>query len=159
MECAMPSSPEERRPRELSSAPSRESTEETLRRLEQRLDRASQAAERLIAEAAVDAARAGAGRRDNDPGGAGGGTQDSAEPPPSGWQIPDDAGTSPSPDLDPFVGLVQALVDLIPPELQQRLAAALRELLLALRALIDWYLERLERGRQPSVEPEDIPIL
>ena len=151
----MPSSPEERQPLEPASAPAGEprsapapgSTEETLRRLEQRLDRASQAAERLIAEAAAEAARAG------------GGTQGSAEPPPAGWQIPDDAGTSPAPDLDPFVGLVQALLDLIPPELQRRLAAALRELLLALRALIDWYLERLERQREPSVELEDIPIL
>ena len=155
----MPSSPEERQARVPPSAPPRESTEETLRRLEQRLDRASQAAERLIAEAAAEAARAGAGPRDDDPGAAGDGTQGSAEPPPSGWQIPDDAGTSPSPDLDPFVGLVRALLDLIHPELQQRLAAALRELLLALRALIDWYLERLERRREVSLEPEDIPIL
>ena len=37
--------------------------------------------------------------------------------------------------------------------------AALRELLLALRALIDWYLERLERRREQSVEVQDIPIL
>jgi hypothetical protein len=46
----------------------------------------------------------------------------------------------------------------VPPELQRRLAVALRELLLALRALIDWYLERAERrGAAPS-EVQDIPI-
>ena len=115
-----------------------------------------------MAEAAAEAARAGAGRGEpgrsqEEPGGAGD-KHGSAEIPPAGWQIPDDAGTSPAPDLDPFVGLVQALLDLIPPELQRRLAAALRELLLALRALIDWYLERLERRRESSVELEDIPI-
>ncbi len=49
--------------------------------------------------------------------------------------------------------------DLIPPDLQQRLIAALREVLLALRALIDWYLERLERRREQGVEIQDIPIL
>ena len=164
----MPSSPEERQPREPASAPPREpasappresesasapppgSAEEALRRIEQRLDRASQAAERLIAEAAAEAARTGTG-------GAGGGTQGSTEPPPAGWQIPEDT-TPPSPDIDPLVGLFQALRDLIPPELQRRLAAALRELLLALRALIDWYLERLERRREQSDELEDIPI-
>ena len=49
--------------------------------------------------------------------------------------------------------------DLIPPDLQQRLIAALREVLLALRALIDWYLERLDRQREQGVEIQDIPIL
>ena len=39
--------------------------------------------------------------------------------------------------------------DLIPPELQQRLAEALREVLQALRDLLDWYLERLS-GDGPS---------
>src|SRR5206468_2543751 len=81
-----------------------------------------------------------------------------AKPPPAGWQTPEDARAA-TPDLDPFVALVGALRDLVPPELQRRLVAALRELLLALRALIDWYLERLERRRGQSVEVEDIPIL
>ena len=48
--------------------------------------------------------------------------------------------------------------DLVPPEVVERLAAAVRELLLAVRALIDFYLERLER---PGSEPDglqDIPI-
>jgi hypothetical protein len=141
----MPSAPEERDP----SIPPPGSAEEALRRLEQRLDRASEAAERLMAQAAAEAARAGAG---------GGGPQP-GEPPPAGWQIPEDARDGLSPELDPFVVLVQALRDLIPPDLQRRLVAALRELLLALRALIDWYLERLERRREQSVEVEDIPIL
>jgi hypothetical protein len=65
----------------------------------------------------------------------------------------------PAADLDVLVQLLRSLRDLIPPELQRRLAAALREVLLALRALIDWYLERLEQRREKPVEVEDIPIL
>jgi hypothetical protein len=53
---------------------------------------------------------------------------------------------------------MQSLRDLVPPELQRRLAEALRELLLAVRALIDWYLDRLERGPPAPVEVQDIPI-
>ena len=49
--------------------------------------------------------------------------------------------------------------DRIPPELQQRLAEAIREVLLALRALIDWYLERTDRARSGPAEVQDIPIL
>ena len=134
------------------------SAEEALRRLEQRLDRAQEAAERLMAQAAAEAARAASpgGHPESET------AEDRGEPvmpPPAGWQIPEDARADASPELDPFVAFVQAMRDLIPPELQHRLIAALRELLLALRALIDWYLERLERRREQPVEVEDIPIL
>ncbi|MGN6868619.1 MAG: hypothetical protein ACTHMY_09460 [Solirubrobacteraceae bacterium] len=142
-------------PSEERPIPPPGSAEEALRRLEQRLDRASEAAERLMAEAAEAAAGISnpsvARPPDGDPG-------EPGKPPPAGWQIPEDAraGTA---ELDPFVALVQALRDLVPPELQRRLVAAIRELLLALRALIDWYLERLERRREQAVEVQDIPIL
>jgi hypothetical protein len=114
---------------------------DTLRRLERRLDKASEAAERLIAEAASEAAR----RR----------------PPPAGWQAPGDASGEETrdSDLELLSQLIQSLRDRIPPELQRRLAEALRELLLAVRALIDWYLERLERRRAEPAEVKDIPIL
>ena len=137
---------------------------EALRRIEARLERASQAAERLIAEAAETISeRAAAGR-----------------PPPAGWAVP---GESPSAsqeangagagapdagetgasgatgDAELVAQVLQRLRELIPPELQRRLAEALRELLLALRALIDWYLERLERRRAQPAEVTDIPIL
>jgi hypothetical protein len=119
------------------------SPEDALRRLEQRLHQASEAAERLMTQAAAEAASAG----------------DPSKPPPAGWQTPEDGSRAGSPELDPFVALVQAMRELIPPELQRRLIAALREMLLALRALIDWYLERLDRHREESVEVQDIPIL
>ena len=171
--------PESREPR---SVPAPGSPEETLRRLEQRLDQASAAAERLIAQAAAEAARAGiqaasagnpgGGARDPDagagnPGGgardpdAGAGDPGAHDPdlPPAGWQTAEDTSRGPTPELDPFVALVQAMRDLIPPDLQRRLIAAFREVLLALRALIDWYLERLELKREQGFEVQDIPIL
>ena len=144
-------SPSEDRP---GAGPS--SAEEALRRLEQRLDRASEAAERLMAQATEAAAGnpPAADSPHDDPGDPG----EPIKPPPAGWQIPED-GRAGTPELDPFVALIQALRGVVPPELQRRLVAAIRELLLALRALIDWYLERLERRREQAVEVQDIPIL
>jgi hypothetical protein len=121
--------------------------EQVLRRLERRLDEASAAAERLIAEAATSAAT-GAGER---------------RPPPAGWQAPSDGAsgsgaTASDRDAELIADVLQRLRNLIPPELQQRLAEALREVLLAIRALLDWYIERLERRRAEPAEVHDIPI-
>jgi hypothetical protein len=116
------------------------SPEETLRRLEERLDRASAAAERLMAEAATAAA--------------------DREPPPAGWQTPEaETEQRTDGDLEALIALARSLRDLIPPELQQRLINALREVLQALRDLLDWYLERLDRQRAEPAEVQDIPIL
>ncbi|MDQ6778743.1 MAG: hypothetical protein M3071_21535, partial [Actinomycetota bacterium] len=120
-------------------------SEDALRRLNERLDRASGAAERLIAEAAAESAAraAGAFRR----------------PPPSGWQAPQpEEAPGRGGELDLLVQLLESLRDLIPPELQQRLAEAVRELLLAVRALINWYLDRLDGHREEPAEVQDIPI-
>jgi hypothetical protein len=110
---------------------------DALRRLEERLERASDAAERLMAEAAAK-----------------------AKPPPAGWEAPaDDGPRGQARDLEVIVQVVQSLRELIPPDLERRLAEALRELLLAIRALIDWYLERAERRRSAPTEVQDIPVL
>jgi hypothetical protein len=55
------------------------------------------------------------------------------------------------------IALLEALRRGVPAELQQQATALVREILLALRALIDWYLERID---SPPAEPrvEDIPI-
>jgi hypothetical protein len=115
--------------------------DDPLARLEARLDRASEAAERLIAEAAAAAVR---------------------RPPPAGWQrvAADEAdpGSALGSEIELLLEAVQSLRDRIPPDLQRRLGEALRELLLAMRALIDWYLERSERRRREPSEVEDIPI-
>ena len=69
--------------------------------------------------------------------------QDAAPPPPRG----------PGPVLSPLFVIVDALRRGLPRELQGQFTSLLREVLLTLRALIDWYLERLDRGeRKPEVE-------
>ncbi len=77
-------------------------------------------------------------------------------PPDGGWQRAEDAGSAT--DDDTLARLLARLGELLPPEVWERLVAAVHELLMALRALIDWYLERSERQASP-VEVRDIPIL
>ena len=76
------------------------------------------------------------------------------QPPP-----PNSNGTPPPPppDLSSLLAMLEALRRAIPVELQEQFNALQRELLLTLRALIDWYLERLDK---PELAPqvEDIPI-
>ena len=61
-------------------------------------------------------------------------------------------------DLQALAGLLETARASLPPELAHQLAAAARELLIALRALIDWWIARLERAPEGPVEVEDIPI-
>ena len=64
---------------------------------------------------------------------------------------------STGPDLGPLFAIVEALRRGLPRELQGQFNSLLREVLLTMRALIDWYLERLDRDeRRPEVQ--DIPI-
>ena len=71
-----------------------------------------------------------------------------APPPPPPRQAPDFSG---------FFLLLDGLRRAAPAELQEGLRSFIREGLLTLRSLIDWYLERLDRpSRKPEVE--DIPI-
>lgn len=80
-------------------------------------------------------------------------------PPPAGWQEPPAADPAENgAELELLAQLVRSLREVLPAELERRLADALRELLVALRALIDFYLERLERRERPNEEPRDIPI-
>jgi hypothetical protein len=112
---------------------------DSLRRLEERLSSASNAAERLIAEAARTGVR--------------------GKPPPAGWQTQASEDRRDGSELDTLVGALGALRELIPPDVLERLMTALKELLLALRALIDSYLERLERRRAEPIQVEEIPIV
>lgn len=111
--------------------------DDPLKALEERIERASRTAERLFAEAASEATRR-------------------VKPPPAGWQS---AAEPSEPEPDPVAALLDTIRELIPAELRHRLAEAVRELLLALRALIDWYLERLDRQPDGGPEVQDIPIL
>jgi hypothetical protein len=62
-----------------------------------------------------------------------------------------------SPDPAALFVLLDGLRRVAPRELDDQVTKLIREFLLTLRALIDWYLERLDRPpREPEVE--DIPI-
>jgi hypothetical protein len=114
--------------------------------LRERLRETTEAARRLAEEARADEPRA-------------------ERPPPRGWESPRSEQRPPA-DIADLVLLAEqtgALLTevvrgLVPAELRGQFADALRELLVAVRALIDWYLERLGRERQTEVEVEDIPI-
>ncbi len=99
------------------------------------IDAAHAAADRLVREATERAQRADEAFRER-----------LADVPERGWDVPPDAEAAPgTSELQTVVSLLGALRDAIPAELSQQLAEAVRELLLAVRALIDWYLARLEQ--------------
>lgn len=116
---------------------------DALEAMREQVDAAYESAERLVREAEA-AARA-----------------HTEGIPPSGW-----AGPGPGPPrpgstveaLQAIAGLLEVVRGLVPPELAQQFAAAVRELLSALRALIDWYLERLDAPPPKPREVQDIPI-
>ena len=120
---------------------------EDLRSVREHLDEAHAAADRLVREAQRQAEEAGAPERE--------------EVPPRGWATASSPGGAPAaPDLQGLVALLDWVRAAVPPDLSRQLAEALRDLLLALRALLDWYVERL--GDPPpgssAVEVEDIPL-
>ena len=62
-------------------------------------------------------------------------------------------------ELDALVALLRALRDLVPPELQQQVSDVIRQVLLLMRAIIDFWVQRLEAPRgEGGVEVQDIPI-
>ena len=80
--------------------------------------------------------------------------------PPRGYEEPRrESGPPPFPDLSALTGLVELARSSLPPDLQRQLQQALRELLIALRAVLDYSIDRLEPGPEPpSSTVEDIPI-
>src|SRR5215470_11101291 len=61
-------------------------------------------------------------------------------------------------ELDALVTLLRTLRELVPPELQQQVTEVMRQVLLLLRAVIDYWVDRLEPPRGGAVEVEDIPV-
>jgi hypothetical protein len=98
-------------------------------------------AERLVREA-QQAAEAAAAR----------------EVPPAGWSVPGSEPRPPAFDLSQLTALVESLRGVLPPDLARQLADALRELLLAIRAVLDWYIVRLEPPEPPDDDVQDIPV-
>jgi hypothetical protein len=61
------------------------------------------------------------------------------------------------PDPTSLFVMLDGVRRMAPRELEDQVNNLIREFLLTLRSLIDWYLERLDRPRQEP-EVEDIPI-
>ena len=78
--------------------------------------------------------------------------------PPRGWRVPGEEAAGSFPDLGQLAALLESLRGAVPPELARQLADALRELLLAIRAVLDWYIARLEPSPPPDSDVEDIPV-
>ncbi|PZR67764.1 MAG: hypothetical protein DLM63_05610 [Solirubrobacterales bacterium] len=133
-----------------------------LARLRERIEATRRAAERVAGD--LDAAL---GPR---PEASGGDEADPSAPPPPAGAPGSAAGRPPSmgyaapppppagSTLSELESLARRLRDLLPEELARELAELVRELLLLVRALIDWTLERLDRRRAAAVEVTDIPI-
>ncbi len=109
--------------------------------LRERLEATREAAEQLAGEAA-GAARA----------------QSAGEDPGPGWRTGEEREALRD-DLAALAGTLGLLGELIPPELRAQLAEVLRQILLLIRALIDWLVEHLPqtRGAEPVVE--NIPLV
>jgi hypothetical protein len=115
-----------------------------LSEMRSQVDAAYAAADRLVREAEA-AARERASR--------------AGDPPPSGYEGERTAGERTAfGDLQALAGLLDAARSSVPPDVARQLAEATRELLIALRALIDWWIARLERPVERPVEVQDIPI-
>jgi hypothetical protein len=118
-----------------------------LEALSERVRHAQETAERLVREANAEAQRAG----DE-------GARQARRPPPRGYAVPEEEGRSTTADLQALVALLDLGRTLVPPELREQIAELVREILLLVRAIVDWYLERLDQRRKAPVEVEDIPI-
>jgi hypothetical protein len=79
--------------------------------------------------------------------------------PARGWAAPAPAAGDARSEMQQLVALLESLRDLLPPELRVQVTELARQLLLVLRALIDFLVDQLDRGprgAEPTVE--DIPI-
>jgi hypothetical protein len=78
--------------------------------------------------------------------------------PPRGYAVPGEERAAPAFDLSQITALIESLRGVVPPELSHQLAEALRQLLLALRAVLDWYIARLDGDEPPPRDVQDIPV-
>ena len=108
--------------------------------LRERLEATRQAAEELAGEAA-DAIRAD--RDGEDPG--------------PGWRTTQEREALRD-DVASLAATLGTLAELVPEELRSQLAEVLRQVLLLVRALIDWLVERLPQARGGEPVVQDIPV-
>ena len=114
---------------------------EALRALRERLEATQEAAQRL----AEEATRSVGGDR----------------PPASGWDVPHRADRA-GEELDAIVKMIAGLRDVLPDELRAQLADLARQVLAFVRAVLDWWIDRMENGPAPAADRDDgvqdIPI-
>jgi len=122
-------------------------SDDPLHELRERLADTQAAAERLAGEAARARAEHDKGRI-----------------PPSGWATPDEHAERRD-ELHALLGVLDALKALVPTELEAQLREVIRQVLLLVRAVVDWWLERVEPPppvSSPAVDPpgrlQEIPI-
>lgn len=135
---------------------------------------AQQAAERLAAQAAeaggqqaggpqAGGPQTGGAAATDDPPRAGAGGQRrgggaAREAPPSGWASEEEREAAA--ELRALVDVVESLRAMLPQELREQVTEVIRQILVLLRAIIDWLVSRLERDRRGGeVAVEDIPLL
>jgi hypothetical protein len=115
------------------------SEHEAYQRMRASLDDAHAEAERLVQEAEARA----------------------RDVPPRGWAAAEEGEPRRAPgvsELQALAGLLELARQSLPPELTRQFLDALRQLLLAVRTLVDFWLERLDAQRETPPEVEDIPI-
>ncbi|EHN11323.1 hypothetical protein PAI11_18040 [Patulibacter medicamentivorans] len=121
---------------------------DSLDELRERIRATQEAAERLHREAAEANAAEAAG-----------------EVPPAGWATPQDRSEK-ADEVHALALLLRTIRDLLPSELQAQVNALIRELLILVRAIIDWWVLHLEGapGRDGGTATaggprvQDIPI-
>jgi hypothetical protein len=83
------------------------------------------------------------------------------EVPPQGWATPQQRAAA-ADEAQALITLLQALRDVVPPELWEQVRETIRQLLLLLRAVLDYAVERLEHERPPrgadGPDLQDIPV-
>jgi hypothetical protein len=116
---------------------------DTLALLRERVREAHRAAEQLRASTAGESAHRAAFAE---------------QAPPAGWDSDEPLRATTS-EIQALAELIDSLRTLLPEELREQLSELVRQLLLVMRAVIDWMVARVEReSRGQDVEIEDIPI-
>ena len=78
--------------------------------------------------------------------------------PPAGWDVPGRAEEA-NAELEALVRMLAMLREVVPPELRAQLSELVRQLLVFVRAVLDWWIERMAEGPKGDEPPvEDIPI-
>lgn len=121
-----------------------ETPDDPLDDLRRRIEATREAAERLAGEAAGAREDVRAGRE-----------------PSNGWRTTEDHQARTS-EIQSIVALLESLRGLVPAELAEQVTEVIKQVLLLLRAVIDWLVERLDTAGPPSTgagpDVQDIPI-